>query len=325
LSDGPRVAVAVPAYASDNLAEALDSLLSQTFERLVVVVVDERVEPMVEKIARKYVEAFPDRIAYSANSQRLGMVANWRRAFAAARDLAPTAPYFAWGSDHDVWQPRWAAALVEALDAHLDAVAAYPLGTRIDEERRVTEGRWHFSTVGERRPLRRLLAAQRGMSAGNMVYALFRAEAIERAGVFRPVLLPDRLLLLELALLGEFVQVEESLWHRRFSHTVTMARQRNALFADAPPWYTRLPWWIVHGAVLARVASPGVVVGSVSLAIWLQIRRRSRLLRRFAARRWHATRRLARTLTKSPPMRMVRRLALAVLRRAHTLQQVLLG
>src|SRR5207249_94275 len=90
------------------------------------------------------------------------------------------------------------------------------------------------------------------MSAGNMVYGLYRADAIARCGVFRPVLLPDRLLLLELALIGEFVQIPETLWYRRFARKVTLKRQRASLFARHPPLYTRVPWWLVHAAVLAR-------------------------------------------------------------------------
>ena len=47
------------------------------------------------------------------------------------------------------------------------------------------------------------------MSAGNMVYGLYRINALERAGVYRHVLVPDRLLFTELALYGQFRQVPQ--------------------------------------------------------------------------------------------------------------------
>ena len=69
--------------------------------------------------------------------------------------------------------------------------------------------------------MRRLVLAVESMSAGNMVYVLYRADALARAGVFRSVLAPDRLLLTELALQGQFVQVPDVLWYRRFTPEVS--------------------------------------------------------------------------------------------------------
>jgi hypothetical protein len=89
------------------------------------------------------------------------------------------------------------------------------------------------------------------MKAGNMVYGLFRAGALEQGGIFRTVLLPDRLLLAELSLIGEFVQVPQILWYRRYRLQVSVARQRQAIFPEGAPFHSYLPWWMVHGAVMA--------------------------------------------------------------------------
>ena len=89
------------------------------------------------------------------------------------------------------------------------------------------------------------------MSAGNMIYALGRADAIRRAGIFRHVLVPDRLLLMELSLEGQFHQVSEMLWFRRWYGPIfSLGRQRRAFFPDGRPLYAYLPWWIGHAASL---------------------------------------------------------------------------
>jgi hypothetical protein len=146
-------------------------------------------------------------------------------------------------------------------------VLAYPLSLRIGADggelkpwvrgrrgRPVRKQPWRFDTAGLPDPGERLHRAVRGMSAGNMVYGLFRDEALERAGVFREVVRPDRLLVAELALLGEFRQVPELLWYRRFRAEVTVARQRAAFFPDGVPARHRLPWIATHAAALREEA-----------------------------------------------------------------------
>jgi hypothetical protein len=64
------------------------------------------------------------------------------------------------------------------------------------------------------------------------------------------VLVPDRLLLSELALLGEFVQVPQVLWERRFVGLADLERQRRAFWPDGAPPYSRLPWWVVHAGLV---------------------------------------------------------------------------
>lgn len=247
-----RVVVGLPLYGGGNhLARALDSLLSQTYRSLACVVVDDA----ADDAARTLVEArgtAGDPVSYSRNERRLGLVGNWRRAFEVALTEHPCAELFAWGSDHDVWDPHWAERLVAALDAAPEAVLAYPRRVVIDEHgAQIGEAGRPAEVRSEPHRARRLVAATREMSAGNMVYGLVRVEALRGAGVFRRVLLPDRLLLTELAVAGELHQVPEVLWRRRRTHAPTLSRQRDAFFPDGVPLWGRLPWWAMHGPILA--------------------------------------------------------------------------
>lgn len=262
----PRVVIGVPLYNGERyVEESLGTLLGQTFTDLALVLVDDASTDGSPAIAQRIAGADP-RVTLLRNDSRLGMVGNWRRAFDEARRLHPDAEYFAWGSDHDLWHPHWLASLVAELDAHPEAVLAWSAYETVDElggpVKSDTRG---YDSAGIADPVKRLRSAIDGMSAGNMIYGLMRAEAVARARSFPPVLLPDRLLLAKLAVLGEFRQVPGRLWRRRVPEGVlaTLGRQRRTLFVDTPR-SARLPWWRTHatdfeawvGPVAAEIGAP---------------------------------------------------------------------
>ena len=219
---------------------------------------------------------------YEPNSERLGMIGNWRKAFERGRELYPASDYFAWVSDHDMWHPRWLEALVETLDRHPRGVLAYPLMQRVYERHRRSVTR-RFETRGTASPVRRLRTAQKGMAAGNCVYGLFRASALERAGVFRPVLAPDRQVIVECLALGECLQVPEILWYREVAGEFSYGRQRRMFFPTGIPLHTYLPTTVQHVSVLfwdlavRGIGRPGMgrAAGAVyaGAALWFESRR----------------------------------------------------
>jgi len=109
-----------------------------------------------------------------------------------------------------------------------------------------------------------------GIGAGDMVYGLMRLDALTRAGVFRPVLRPDRLLIAELALYGRFRQVPEVLWFRRESIGTSVDRQRHSLLlaGEEPKWFGAPPW-LQHAIVLwTEYARPTPRPLDISRAAW---------------------------------------------------------
>jgi hypothetical protein len=245
-------------------------------------------------------------------------VENSRRAFQIARQRHPEAEYFAWTSDHDLWHPRWLQRLVDALDANPKVVLAYPLNRRIGPGGELLKRKpWTFDTFGVASRGARLRTGIRRMRAGNMVYGLYRVDALTRAGVFRRVVIPDRLLMAELSLYGQFKQVPEVLWFRRwYGRVFSLRRQRASFFPGRRPLYSYCPWWIAHAASLMHTLTirgdgrpdlsrvTGVVVGIQYLGLagavhawrrlrelraWcvasvLALRRRLHLMRRAIAR-----------------------------------------
>jgi glycosyltransferase involved in cell wall biosynthesis len=248
-SRSPRTVFGLVAYGRDDtLARTLESLLSQTTSDLAIVIVDDRPGPEVQAIVDRY-RAADGRVIYEPNPTRLGMVANKRHAFARARALFPRMEYFAWVSDHDRWHPRWLEVLSGVLDREPDVVLAYPCIMRVYTRHcRLMSG--NPDTVGELRRARRLLLASTKVTAGNAIYGLFRAAALARVGVFRPVLAPDRQVLAELSLFGQFKEVPDALWYREVAGSFSYARQRRMLLAGRPPLHMYLPAPLQHACVV---------------------------------------------------------------------------
>ena len=84
------------------------------------------------------------------------------------------------------------------------------------------------------------------MLAGDMIYGLMRAHALEAAGVFRHVVTPDRQILLALSLFGEVRHVPEVLWYREMAREFDLERQRKVFFPDGTPLYAYLPSHVQH-------------------------------------------------------------------------------
>ena len=235
----------LPAFARpDSLPRALESLLSQTHQDFALVVVDDAVEANVASIVESYAREYPQ-ISYAVNPRRLGMVGNWRKVFEEARARYPKSEFFAWVSDHDVWHARWLETLVSVLDHESRVVVAYSASLRTTPDDAWLEKKG-FDTTGITRASRRIARAAQEMLAGDMIYGLMRAHALEAAGVFRPVVTPDRQILLALSLFGEVRHVPEVLWYREMAREFDLERQRKVFFPDGTPLYAYLPSHVQH-------------------------------------------------------------------------------
>jgi glycosyltransferase involved in cell wall biosynthesis len=243
-----RVCLGMPLFNKTSLLrEALDSLQAQTYADFRLLVVDDSTDSEPGRILRSYAAQDP-RIVYRANPTHKGMIDNWR----ACVQESGHPEYFAWVSDHDRWEPNWLESLVGALDANPQAVLAYPLTAHIEEDGSARKKKkvHYFSTVGMTRFERVKSVCRNARGLGKMVYGLYRVDALKAAGVFRHLLHPDGVLILELSLAGDFIQVPAKLWHRRKTADFRMTRQRMTLFGQKPPWYICLPWPVVNSCAL---------------------------------------------------------------------------
>lgn len=253
---GPRVVLGMTLYNNaSHLPEAIESLLWQSYSDFMLVLLDDASVDQTEAVARRYASR-DARIRYFKHDRRRAMIATWREVVEIARRECPSAEFFAWTSDHDRWHARWLERLIGELDADRGAVLAYPITKRIGSTGvELDKGpRWFDTTGCADRGARWRHMCHAGVGAGDMVYGLMRLDALIDAGIFRPVLRPDRLLIAELILRGGVRQVPEVLWFRRESQGASVDRQRHSLVlaGDEPKWFTAPPWF-QHSVALWQI------------------------------------------------------------------------
>lgn len=259
-----RIAIGVPVYnGGTHLAATLDSFLEQTNPDFFLLVHDNHSTDATQEIGELYA-ARDERVHYRRADATAGMVENWRRTYWSAREEFGRFEYFAFGSDHDYWHPRWLESMVTVLDRDPGVVVAFPLMAKMRQDGTRIEGweqpRWDTANMHD--PAERVAAVILGAKSPkpqNVIHGLMRADALERAGVVPSVLRADRALMNKLAALGRFEQVPEELWTRRYWDT-PRTHQRTRLFTRGVPLHTRLPGRLVHTLDFFRwaVIGPGI-------------------------------------------------------------------
>jgi glycosyltransferase involved in cell wall biosynthesis len=252
---GLRVVLGMTLYNNaQHLPQALESLLAQSYTDFALLLLDDASTDGTDEIARRYLKK-DSRLRYVRHRERQAMIATWREVAELALRDHPSAEYFAWVSDHDSWHPRWLERLVAELDGDPGAVLAYPVTRRVTPDGEEIDKGWRLFDTAAYDDLhaRWTYFCRHVVGAGDMVYGLVRARALRDAGIFRPVLRPDRLLIAELTLRGRIRQVREVMWFRRQSNGTSVERQRRSLMLPGtePRWFFWPPW-LQHSIVLWR-------------------------------------------------------------------------
>src|SRR3954466_4130607 len=99
-TDIPRVSIGLPVFNGEKyLPEALDSLVSQDFEDLEIILSDNGSTDSTQNICREFAAKDP-RIRYHRNQTNIGASKNYNRVLELARG-----EYFKWASHDDICHP----------------------------------------------------------------------------------------------------------------------------------------------------------------------------------------------------------------------------
>ncbi len=231
------------------LPSAIESILSQSYRNFRILAIDDASSDTTHEIMLRY-SSVDERITYYRHKTRQGLINTWREVFFQAQTEGMD--YFAWATDHDLWHPDWLHEHLTALSGDQVAILAYPLTIAINSfNKEISRQSTAFDTQGMQRLARIKKTCKKITGAGNMIYGLFRAEALNSVGVFPAVLMPDRLLLTLLSTCGTYRLIPRHLWYRRFidhaegrpsSYEATIHRQRSTLFPPGKaPWHSQFP------------------------------------------------------------------------------------
>lgn len=223
----PEVSIGVPVYdAEAYLAEALDSLLAQSFEDFEIVISDNASTDRTAEIGRSY-QARDTRVRYFRSDRNLGAAWNFNRTF----ELS-CASLFKWAACDDLHEPLFLERCVDVLHRDPSVVLSHTYVKMIDERGqplRYDHGRACL-VDGDGAPVSRpdrdhvAEAAEPEVRFRDVLYDMWwcvptfgviRRDAFLKTARHGSYWGADKVFLAELALLGRFHQVPETLFAKR--------------------------------------------------------------------------------------------------------------
>jgi glycosyltransferase involved in cell wall biosynthesis len=209
-SDKPRVSVALPVFNGEKyVAEALDSILAQTYTDFEVIICDNGSTDSTGEICRGYVDR-DFRVRYFRNTVNRGVHRNFTRGVKLSRG-----EYFMWLAHDDKLAPEFLERCVAVLDREPSVVLVYPKAIDIDDQGNhlaYKEQNLNVSSPQAHKRFRELIRMDHNCEAS---FGLIRGDVLRRTGVLGNYADADRVLLSELALYGPYFKVPEFLFLHR--------------------------------------------------------------------------------------------------------------
>jgi glycosyltransferase involved in cell wall biosynthesis len=215
----PRVSIGLPVYNGDQfLAEAIDTLLAQTYRDFELIVSDNASTDGTEAICRDRAARDP-RIRYERSDTNRGAMWNFNRVVELARG-----EYFKWAAHDDKHEPTYVERCVEILDRNPDVVLVCTKLVDIDDHGVRTEVDVPHLRWDSARPNVRFRALANPHHRCESVFGVMRTASLRKTMLLSDYAGCDRVLLAQIALMGRFYEVTEVLFlHREHKKRSTKA------------------------------------------------------------------------------------------------------
>lgn len=206
----PKVSIGLPVYNGENyLAEALDSILAQTFTDFELIIGDNASTDRTELICREY-QARDPRIRYVRQPENLGACRNYDMTFELSRG-----EYFKWAAHDDNLAPEFLAVLVAVLDADPGCVLTYSTTVRINARGEVIGKHVNPAPSDSPIPAERLRARLIPNQLCFPVFGLCRRSVMARTPLHGDYLGSDRVFMAAMLLEGRWSAVSDELFFNR--------------------------------------------------------------------------------------------------------------
>jgi glycosyltransferase involved in cell wall biosynthesis len=267
----PTVSIGLPVFNGERfLAEAIDSLLVQTFRDFELTISDNASTDRTGDISQAYA-ARDGRVRYVRQPRNLGAAQNWNFVVTAA-----TGSFFKWASANDRCEPTMLEKCVKFLRQDERVVLCYGKTALIDDDGSFLGDYEDDPEFMDATPSRRLIRLLDELRMNNAQCGLIRMSALRRTRLERAYSSSaDKVLMAELVLQGGYRRLPEVLLHRRIgreSATKFLSESEQQAFLDPVGAPNRLVAWLNHADYLRAVlwSNMGLRDKSVALAYLLR-------------------------------------------------------
>lgn len=208
----PRVSIGMPVFNGEKyLAEALDSLLAQSFTDFELIISDNASDDGTEAICRRFAES-DRRVRYIRNDVNRGAAWNHNKVMGEARG-----ELFKLACHDDVCDRELLAACVDALDARSDAVLANPVTLQMMNGD-MSRLEIYSSDMALTSPVTAIRFGDLINEAPPSfpLFGVVRMNALRRIPWYESYKASDRVVLVRIALTGAFVDAPDARFYYRW-------------------------------------------------------------------------------------------------------------
>lgn len=270
----PLVTVGLPVYNGERfVGEAIESILGQDFTDFELLLADNGSTDSTSEICAGYASR-DGRVRVHRSSENRGAAWNYNRCVDLARGR-----YFKWAAHDDVLEPSYLTRCVEAIEERPDVVLCYPRAIDIDENGTPIAEHESIGYATEYRPSERARSALSRVTPCLESFGVMRRATLLETSRIGGYTGSDRVLFVELALLGRFHEVPDVLFRHR-QHPLRSVyryaddRQRNAWFDPARAGRYASPKWrllrgYAHAIFTARIPLVERACSMTALIQWI--------------------------------------------------------
>jgi glycosyltransferase involved in cell wall biosynthesis len=210
----PLVSIGLPVYNGENfVAEAIQCVLSQTFTDWELIISDNASTDRTLSICRGFADK-DSRIRVYESKRNMGVSPNHNRVFQLSHG-----PYFMWIAHDDLIGAEFIESCLEVLEIDDKAVLAFPKLVHVDSQgrplRRQSSDLSILGSTPESRVVELMKLTARSWDITWVQYGLIRRSALQQTPLMGLYNGDDQVLLLDLAVRGQFRQVDKELFFRR--------------------------------------------------------------------------------------------------------------
>ena len=209
----PTVSVGLPVYNGGKLiGQAIESILSQDFENIELIISDNCSTDNTEQICLNY-KKMDKRIRYYRLEKNLGIGPNFKNVLGLS-----VAPYFMWASHDDIREQAFISKCLEKIESDPLIALVYPRSKILDSNSKFLRIANDHVNADQDSGVERFRHLIWELGICNMVFGLYRTKMIKRVQTMGKSLFGDTLFLAEIALLlGKIVQIDDVLFVRRLT------------------------------------------------------------------------------------------------------------